>query len=107
MNVDFLNIYTLDWGFPYLDYYNVKNRNATIILNFSFFKDDVEDIFRYTLSHVLWAFQNVPKGTLVTVLFDIRGQKESGVDFKNFEKRLQASLNMLIGKARLFIVFKS
>ncbi|OMP74905.1 hypothetical protein [[Flexibacter] sp. ATCC 35208] len=107
MNAEFLNIYSLDWGFPYLDYYNIKNRNATIILNFSFLQNDLEDIFRYTLSQVLWAFKDIPKGTLVTVLFDVRGQNETKVDFKKFEKRLIESLYLLIGKVRFFIVFKS
>lgn len=107
MESDLLSVYSLNWGMPYLDYYNVNARNATIILNVSFSQNDLSEIFQYTLSLVLWALQEVPKGTLITVIFDIRGQTDYKFNMKIFEKELKESLNKLIGKNRFFIVFKS
>ncbi|RFM33182.1 hypothetical protein [Chitinophaga silvisoli] len=107
MKLEFSNVYSLNWGPPYLDHYSNITRNATIILNVSFQQNDLDDIFRYALSQVLWAFQEVPKGTLITVLFDIRGQLVSKVDFRAFEKKMKESLRSLLGKQRFFIVFKS
>lgn len=100
-------VYLLNWGAPYLDYYNASTRSATIILNVSFIDNDLNDIFRYSLSQVLWAFQEVPQGALITVIFDIRGQLEIKLDCKAFEIKMKESLYKLIGKSRLFIVFKS
>jgi hypothetical protein len=107
MKAELSNVYSLNWGEPYLDYYNVNARNATIILNVSFQKNDLNDIFKYALSQVLWAFQEVPKGTLITLLFDIRGQSNCGVNFRDFENKMKVSLSNLLGKNRFFIGFKS
>lgn len=78
MKLELSNVYSLNWGTPYLDYYNVNTQNATVILSVSFEHNDLNDIFRYALSLVLWAFQEVPKRTLITIMFHSCPGKKKG-----------------------------
>ncbi|MGX5816610.1 hypothetical protein ACWKWU_00345 [Chitinophaga lutea] len=98
----------MDWKEPYLDYYNKEARSATLILNFNFEdSSNLTDIFQYTFSHVAYALVHVPEGTMVSVLFDVRGQNTESVNFKQFETQLKERLMRLQGKVRVDVLLKN
>lgn len=107
MKCYYFQISKQEWKEPYIDHYNADTRNATIIFNFGFEdKKSYADIFQYTLSHVAGVVMHVPEGTLVSVIYDIRGQNVEMVNFKDIEVQLQEKLNSMFGKTRFNILCK-
>ena len=99
-------IYGLDWGAPYLDAYDTKSGDATIVLNFNFNPEQYRNILNYTFSQLVWVYKNLPNRSSVTMIFDIRGLDNGDAFYKKFESDLKMFLQSALGSFRLNILFK-
>lgn len=104
MNHDLLRIYSWDWGVPYIDSYNLNTRNAILVFNFNYINSNLDDICQYSLSHVVWCFCHISKGSSVTIIFDIRGQVNVDSDVRIVESKLRLSIYQVLGKVRFNVI---
>jgi hypothetical protein len=103
-----INPYQLDWGKVYVDSYDVETKNATLIYNFEFNTANLySDYISYSTGHIYWVMLNLPAGSSVTAIFDLRGLEISQQTENNIGQEIKKHLHKLIYEKLLNIVFKS
>src|SRR5438309_2167594 len=85
--------YDLDWGDIFVESYNVSSKKATLIYNFNF---DVinrrQDFINYSIAHIYWVNRNLPSGSRINAIYDLRGLKVEDEFIREFEKEVKMHL---------------
>ncbi len=101
-----VNPYKLDWGEVFVESYNTNTKNATVIYNFNFDKDDIlVDIFAYSIAHIFWVYSNLPPKSSITAIYDLRGRSITKLGLKEFENKLLDQLRKIKGSMKINLVF--
>ena len=88
--------YNFNWGDIFVESYNVNSKKATIIYNFSF---DVlnlrEDYINYSVAHLYWVNRNLPEGSTINAIYDLRGLRVEAQYIQEFEKDVKMYLSAI------------
>jgi len=98
--------YLLDWGEIFVESYNTQDCIATIIYNFNFNSASLlDDIFTYSIGHIFWVYKNLPIGSSITVVYDIRNIIVEDSSINKFKEKIQTHLRKLDKSLQTNIVF--
>ena len=100
------NPFNFDWGDIFVDSYNTKTKNATIIYNFNFnTKELIEEYFKYSVAHIYWTHKNIPNKSSITAIYDLRGIIFDSKILSEFEARIKDHLSNLDKSIKANLVF--
>ena len=96
LNMNKIMPYSLDWGEAFVESYNTGNKKATLIYNFNFDSGKlIEDYFNYSIAHLYWVNNNLPSGSSINAIYDLRGQNVDADDVAEFEKAIKNHLSKI------------
>lgn len=102
-----INPYQLDWGEVFVDSYNIDAKSATLIYNFDFGAFSLfTDCVSYSIGHIYWVMLNLPEGSRVTAVFDLRGIEISEQVTDKIDRKITEHLQQYMDKSLLKITFK-
>lgn len=98
--------YNLDWGEVFVESYNVEEKKATLIYNFNFDAFDLlEDYFNYSIAHIFWVNKNLPFGSSINAIYDLRGQGIGMSDITEFEQAVKDHILKLEPSLKVDLIF--
>ena len=99
--------YTLDWGEVFVESYNAVNKEATLIYNFNLDSIELfEDYFNYSIAHIYWVNKNLPSGSSINTIYDLRGQNVDADDMAEFEKAINDHLCKIDTSLKVYLTFQ-
>jgi hypothetical protein len=99
--------YELDWGEIFVESYNSETKNATLIYNLNFETNGlVEDNISYSAAHIFWVFSNLPLGSSITAIYDVRNSNLSQALIDQIEEKIINHISSLTTLLKLTIIFR-
>jgi len=98
INVMLQNIYPykFNWGQVTADLYNEVTNEVTLIFNCDLTSEkNISNTFQYVVGRTCWGIINFPEGSIVKLMFDIRGQEIIVSKSKSFKNLLIDRFNKL------------